>query len=393
MHRNLTQDALTTNSASDSTSSTGVKFDYPMLNPIDAWAGKDHESRLGRIDFWNDSHGNAISFRKIHFTFLVIGMMRSQLFVWLTTLLLVVLPLELLAQQSKVNKNEKLSNYDSSVPEPTLKSVPYGSHPRQVIDLWLAKSEIPTPLVFVIHGGGWSGGEKERVHRFVDVRKLIDAGISVAAINYRLMRHAQEQKVIPPVKAPLEDVARALQLVRHRSDEWGIDSDRIGAAGGSAGACSSLWLAFHNDLRDPLSTDPVARQSTRLDCAAVNGAQTTLDPAQMKKWTPNSRYGGHAFGIGSFTEFLKQRGRLLPWIREYSPYHLATADDPNVFLYYSAGPSLGKPQKDPTHTSNFGVKLKEHLDLLGVPCTLIYPGNENGIANNATDYLISRLNR
>ena len=75
-----------------------------------------------------------------------------------------------------------------------------------------------------------------------------------------------------------------------------INPDRIGATGGSAGGCSSLYLALHDDLADAKSADPVARQSTRLLCAAVIGAQTTLDPRQAKEWTPNSRYGGHAFG-------------------------------------------------------------------------------------------------
>ena len=49
--------------------------------------------------------------------------------------------------------------------------------------------------------------------------------------------------------------------------------------------------------------------------------------------------------------------KIPPWIKEYSPYELVSADDPPVFLYYSAPPALGKNQKDPTHTSNFGVKL------------------------------------
>ena len=96
---------------------------------------------------------------------------------------------------------------------------------------------------------------------------------------------------------PLHDAARALQFVRSKAGEWNIDKQRIGASGGSAGACSSLWLALHDDLADPQSDDPVARESTRLWCAAVSGAQTTLDPQQMKEWTPNSRYGGHAFGF------------------------------------------------------------------------------------------------
>ncbi|MFN9957315.1 MAG: alpha/beta hydrolase, partial [bacterium] len=98
--------------------------------------------------------------------------------------------------------------------------------------------------------------------------------------------------VIPPVRGPLHDAARALQFVRSKADEWNIDKTRIAASGSSAGACTSLWLAFHPDLADPNSRDPIARESTRLLCAAVSGAQTTLDPRQMKEWTPNSRYGG-----------------------------------------------------------------------------------------------------
>ena len=119
----------------------------------------------------------------------------------------------------------------------------------------------------------------------------------MVAINYRYSTQAQIAGVKPPVKWPLRDAARALQLVRSKAVEWNIDKARIGASGGSAGACSSLWLAFHDDLAEPASADPVARESTRLWCAAVSGAQTTLDPKQMKEWTLNSRYGGHAFGF------------------------------------------------------------------------------------------------
>ena len=70
-------------------------------------------------------------------------------------------------------------------------------------------------------------------------------------------------------------------------------------------ALALAWLAFHDDMADPKSGDLVARESTRLACAAVIGAQTTLDPKQMVEWTPNSRYGGHAW-LKSF-DFLNQR--------------------------------------------------------------------------------------
>jgi acetyl esterase/lipase len=281
--------------------------------------------------------------------------------------------------------------YAASVPKPTYSEVRYGPHERHVLDFWRAASAAPAPLVFVIHGGGWTGGEKERVDRFVDVAALLRAGISVAAINYRLIRHAEAEGVAPPVKAPLHDAARALQFVRSKAREWNLDKARIGATGGSAGACSSLWLAFHDDLADPRSADPVARESTRLFCAAVNGAQTTLDPQQMKAWTPNSRYGGHAFGAGGFSQFLAAREKLLPWIAEYSPYALVSAGDPPVYLFYSAPPALGQDQKDPTHTANFGVKLQERCAAAGVRCELVYPDAPGVKHANATACLIAAL--
>ena len=141
-------------------------------------------------------------------------------------------------------------------------------------------------------------------------------------------------------------------------------------------------MAFHDDLADPQSADPVARESTRVLCAAVSGAQTTLDPHQMREWTPNSKYGAHAFGISadaktktsSFQMFWDAREQLLPWIKEYSPYALVSAGDPPVGLFYGTPPNLGQEEKDPTHTANFGVKLKEHCDAHRVTCELVYPG-------------------
>ena len=281
--------------------------------------------------------------------------------------------------------------YAPTVPKPTLTEVRYGTHERHILDFWKADSTAPTPLAFIIHGGGWQGGEKERVDRFVDVPALLQAGISVVAINYRFVKMAEAEGIQPPVKAPLHDAARALQFVRSKAAEWNLDKNRIGAAGGSAGACSSLWLAFHNDLADPTSPDPVARESSRLQAAAVTGAQTTLDPQQMIEWTPNSKYGAHAFGLKTFPEFLAAHEKILPWIAEYSPYALVTSDDPPIYLTYSAPPALGQTQKDPTHTSNFGLKLQQHCQTLGVPCELQYPNAPDTTHPTATAFLITTL--
>jgi len=278
-------------------------------------------------------------------------------------------------------------------PQPTQANVRYGEHERNDLDFWQAKSDKPAPLLFFIHGGGWQNGDKSGI----SVEPYLKAGVSVVSINYRFVSHAGDTK--PPVKAPLHDAARALQFVRSKAGEWNIDKVRIGASGGSAGACSSLWLAFHPDMADPNSSDPIARESTRLFCAGVNGAQTTLDPQQMKDWTPNSRYGGHAFGftgdkakgLSQFDQFLAERDTILPWIAEYSPFAHVSKDDPSVYLQYKEAPALGQNQKDPTHTANFGVKLQEHCREAGVSCELFYPGTPDKTEASTTAWLIAKL--
>ncbi|MBC8351118.1 MAG: DUF1080 domain-containing protein [Planctomycetes bacterium] len=295
-------------------------------------------------------------------------------------------------------ESERILAASPLVPTPTEYDVAYGSHPKQLLHFWKAESDKLTPLLFFIHGGGWMGGARMSGLASM-LPEILDAGISVVSVEYRFIPEATADGVVPPVRGPLHDAARALQFVRSKAAEWNIDKTRIGASGGSAGACSSLWLAFHPDMADPNSDDPIARESTRLWCAAVRGAQTTLDPRQMKEWTPNSRYGGHAFGftgdttqkLSQFDEFLAKRDAILPWIAEYSPYALVTEDDPQVHLFYSAPPALGKPQKDPTHTSNFGVKLQEHCKAAGVACELVYPDAPNVEHATTTEYLIAKL--
>ncbi|WP_397384371.1 carboxylesterase family protein [Prosthecobacter sp.] len=283
---------------------------------------------------------------------------------------------------------------------PTVANVPYGAHERQVLDFYKADSSKPTPLLFFIHGGGWVAGDKSGVG---ELEACLKAGISVVSINYRYSWQAQLAGVMPPVQWPLEDAARALQFVRSRAQEWNIDKQRIGASGGSAGACSSLYLAFHDDMADPKSSDPIARESTRLWCAAVSGAQTSLDPKQLKEWTPNSRYGGHAFGFMDpnerktrdtrFAEFLEKRESVLKWIKMYSPYELVSKDDPPVYLYYSSAPAIGQEQKDPTHTSNYGVKLQEHCREIGDECELVYPGAPDVKHKSIAEFLIETLKK
>src|SRR5262249_27520469 len=161
--------------------------------------------------------------------------------------------------------------------------------------------------------------------------------------------------------------ARALQFVRSKAKEWNIDKKRIGATGGSAGGCSSLWLAFHPDMANPKSDDPIARESTRLYCAAVNGAQTSLDPKELRQWMPNYKYGAHAFGKKNLDEVLEKREEIMKWIKEYSPIEHAAKDAPPIGLYYGGDKDAkkGDSPKDPTHSPILGMLLMAKLKKLG----------------------------
>ena len=272
---------------------------------------------------------------------------------------------------------------------PTQANVPYGTHARQVLDFYQAKPDAATPLLFFVHGGGWMVGDKANPDFLA---KCLESGISVVSINYRFITDAQAEKVDPPVKACLDDAARALQFVRSKAAGWRIDKDRIGGCGGSAGGFTVLWLAFHPDMADAKSADPIARESTRLRCALAFVPQTTLDPQQMQAWIPNNEYGNHAFGLPSMKDFLAKRDALLPWINRFSPYALASADDPPVLLFYDNPPNLGQPYKDPPHSANWGAGLAEKLKAVGIEHEINYNNDYAYMKHpNLFSFLLAKL--
>lgn len=283
--------------------------------------------------------------------------------------------------------------------KPTVANFKYGNDSeRQVFDFWQAKSDKPTPVVLLIHGGGWKGGDKTG-YGTTAIKPFLDVGISVASINYRFINQAMEQKVEPPVRACVTDAGRALQTIRSKAKEWNIDPKRIGATGGSAGACTSLWLAFHDDLADPKSSDPIARESTRLTAAAVDVPQTSLDPKQLREWMPNAIYGGHAFGFADgkrsradeFELLIANREKVLPWIKEYSPIELVSKDDPPVYMQFRADPSYAPDAPDPTHSAIYGLKLAERMKEIGVPANVSYPSKKDTEYGSINEFLIKKL--
>jgi len=86
-----------------------------------------------------------------------------------------------LAQEGKAKATPKTD----SKPSPDMSNVSYGPHERNVMDVWKAKSDQPTPLLVFIHGGGFRGGSKEALPPYL-LNGCLASDISVVAINYRL---------------------------------------------------------------------------------------------------------------------------------------------------------------------------------------------------------------
>jgi len=216
------------------------------------------------------------------------------------------------------------------LPAPDHANVACGPHERNVLDLWLAKRDTPAPLVIYYHGGGFRGGDKGSLDRNL-LRRLLESGISVAAANYRLSN-------VAPYPAQMHDCARALQFLRLHAKKYNINPKRVGATGGSAGSGISQWLAYHDDLANPSSEDPLLRQSTRLTAIVPFNAQTSYDPRVIMKLMNTDQIHEALvafFGMKSPADV--NNPKFYPLFEESSPINHLTADDPPTLFFVASG--------------------------------------------------------
>ena len=296
----------------------------------------------------------------------------------------------LLASPALLSAAEK-----ETAPPPDLADVPYGPHERNVLDFWRAKSDHPTPLFVYIHGGGWLAGDKNLLTHDVDrwkvnfLRTMLTHGVSVASINYRYSS-------IAPLPAPVHDAARAIQFMRSRAGEWNLDKSRVAAAGTSAGACTSLWLAYHDDLADPKNADPVLRESSRLSVAAVMVPQTSIDPQVIRVWIGdevlNHPMIARSVGAKDRAEALSRYDEFKGLYREFSPINHVSAGDPPVLMIY---PTVGKlpstTQSAAIHHARFGFELQKKAQAAGDVCLVTIVDQKDPAAPAPADFILKYL--
>lgn len=155
------------------------------------------------------------------------------------------------------------------------------------ISVYLPPPEKAKGRAILMFPGGGYGAMDWGTHVVGSAACLTPEGTAVIGLKYRTCNPYPVDKNIQQIA--LLDAQRAVRLVRHHAAEWGIDPDKVGVAGYSAGANLAMMLAGHFDEGDPEAQDPVERESSRpafvVGCATWHWRETK-SPFSFRKDTP-----------------------------------------------------------------------------------------------------------
>lgn len=211
-------------------------------------------------------------------------------------------------------------------------NVSYGPDANQTFDIYLpANRSNATKTMILIHGGGWSGGDKVDMNDVKDIFQQDLPDLAIVNINYRLADANNN-----PYPMQIDDITAVIKHLKDQQDYY-VMSDDFGLVGISAGAhLAMLWsYAFDTD------------KNVRMVGSMV-GPTNLIDPFYFNTTDPNIKILMDLYGVDVTTEFLKK----------VSPYHQVTASAPPTILFYGG--------KDPLVPASQGTVMRERLQQLGV---------------------------
>jgi acetyl esterase/lipase len=140
--------------------------------------------------------------------------------------------------------------------------------PRVIVYRATREDSAATPAIVICPGGGY--GHLALDHEGHQIAAWLNSiGVTGVILEYR---HRGKGYGHP---APLQDVQRALRLVRHHASDWHVEPSKVGVIGFSAGGHLASSVSVHYDGGDATATDAIERQPCRPDfsvlCYAVLG--------------------------------------------------------------------------------------------------------------------------
>lgn len=224
-------------------------------------------------------------------------------------------------------------------------NVSYGNDGDQVFDIYLpANRNLETKVMILVHGGGWTSGDKTDMNTFRDIILQDLPELAIVNINYRL---ADETNT--PFPMQIDDITTIVNMLKANQNEYVI-SDDIGFVGISAGAHLSMLWSYAFDTNSDVKM-----------VASIVGPTNFTDPAYLESENPLLLELIDTFGIDTSVEFLE----------EVSPYHQVTDDAPPTILFYGG--------QDPLIPASQGEDMDAQLTSLGVTHQFtLYPNAGHG---------------
>ncbi len=181
------------------------------------------------------------------------------------------------------------------------------------MDVFTPKADSNGAAVLFMVSGGWRSRWSPPERTIGRFQSLLDKGFTVFSV-----RHGSSPKYkIPEI---VEDVRRGVRFVRLNAERFGIDAERLGVFGGSAGGHLSLVLGTASDEGDEDAEDETLRVSDRV--AAV---VAYFPPTDLRSLVPEPPTQNELFPALNFDP--ARAG-------DYSPLVHVTSDDPPTLLIH-----------------------------------------------------------
>jgi len=220
--------------------------------------------------------------------------------------------------------------------------------PQRLDIYYPATSSGSAPVVLYVHGGGWTSGDKRTGNGSETIPELVKRGYLVAAVNYRLA---------PASKFPaqIEDVKCAVRFLRANAAKYGIDPNRIGAMGGSAGGHLVSLLGTSDATSGFEGNGGYAGVSSRV--------QTVVDMFGPADLTVAFEGAGDTLVKGVFGA----ANRTDPVVKDASPVTWISKDDPPFLILHG--------ENDRLVPLSQSQELYDRLTAAGVPAKLVVVKN------------------
>jgi len=174
-------------------------------------------------------------------------------------------------------------------------------------------------VIFMV-SGGWVSTFSPPQQMALRFQALLDKGFTVI-----MLRHGSSPKyVIPEIVA---DVRRGVRFIRHNAKQWGVDPNRLGVFGGSAGGHLSLVIGTASDNGDPNAKEDFMRESDRVASVVAYFPPVDLRPLARGIRTAPLAEGAKPDRFPALN-FEKEKAP------DYSPIVHVSSDDPPTLLIH-----------------------------------------------------------